>query len=189
MNLPNIISLGRLIITPIILWLILTGAYPGAFWLFLVVAGSDALDGAIAKRFDMVTDLGGYLDPIADKTMLVGVFLVLGSLGHLPLWIVLMVVSRDALIIGGALLLWMLERSFWMKPLFVSKLNTVCQIVLAATVLGSLGLSLPLDFTVTLGVMMDILMVVVAITTLVSGAAYLVMWTRRVNHVEAGGKL
>ncbi|MCH7631117.1 MAG: CDP-alcohol phosphatidyltransferase family protein, partial [Proteobacteria bacterium] len=94
----------------------MTGAFLGAFWLFLFAAGSDALDGAIAKRFGMVTRLGRYLDPIADKAMLVGVFLVLGSLGHLPLWIVILIVSRDALIIGGALLLWMLERSFWMKP-------------------------------------------------------------------------
>ena len=188
MNLPNIISLGRLIITPIILWLMLTGAYPGAFWLFFAAAASDAIDGAIAKRFDMVTVLGGYLDPIADKAMLVGVFLVLGSLGHLPLWIVLMVVSRDALIIGGALLLWMLERSFWMKPLMVSKVNTVCQILLAAIVLGGLGLEPMHDFTVTLGVMMDILMIVVAATTLVSGAAYLVMWARRVNHNDGGGE-
>jgi cardiolipin synthase len=187
-NLPNIISLSRLIITPIILWLMLTGAFLGAFWLFLAAAVSDALDGAIAKRFDMVTVLGGYLDPIADKTMLVGVFLVLGSLGHLPVWIVLLVVSRDALIIGGALLLWMLERPFWMKPLIVSKVNTVCQIALAVTVLGFLGLSSAHDFIVTLGVMVDILMVVVAVTTLVSGGAYLVMWARRMNHGERGGK-
>lgn len=189
MNLPNIISLGRLITTPIILWLMLTGAFLGAFWLFLFAAGSDALDGAIAKRFGMVTRLGRYLDPIADKAMLVGVFLVLGSLGHLPLWIVILIVSRDALIIGGALLLWMLERSFWMKPLIVSKLNTVCQIALAATVLGTLELGPTFDFFVTLGVMADILMVVVAGTTLVSGAAYLVMWARKMNHVGAGGKI
>ncbi len=185
MNTPNIISLGRLLIAPVIVWLMMTGAFEGAFWLFLVAALSDAIDGAIAKRFDMVTLLGRYLDPIADKVMLVSVFLVLGSLGHLPLWIVLMVVSRDALIVGGALLLWMLERSIRMRPLMVSKVNTVCQIILAATVLGLIGLGLPVDFTDTSDVIVDILMVVVAATTLASGAGYLVSWARNMNHNEA----
>ena len=186
MNLPNIISLGRLLISPIIVWLMLTGAFEGAFWLFLIAALSDALDGTIAKRFDMVTLLGSYLDPIADKVMLVSAFLVLGSLGHLPLWIVLLVVSRDALIVGGALLLWMLERPLHMKPLMVSKVNTTCQIFLAATVIGLIGLDWSVDFSVTLGVIVDILMIVVAASTLASGASYLVGWARNVNRAEAG---
>ncbi|MCH7942371.1 MAG: CDP-alcohol phosphatidyltransferase family protein [Proteobacteria bacterium] len=185
MNPPNIISPGRLLISPIIVLLMMTGAFEGALWLFLLAAFSDALDGAIAKRFDMVTLLGGYLDPIADKVMLVSVFLVLGSLGHLPLWIVLLVVSRDALIVGGALLLWMLARSPRMKPLMISKVNTVCQIVLAVAVLAQLGLGLPVKFTVTSGAIVDILMVVVATTTLTSGASYLVAWARNMNHTEA----
>lgn len=185
MNAPNIISLGRLLIAPVIVWLMLTGAYQGAFWLFLVAALSDAVDGAIAKRFNMVTRLGRYLDPIADKVMLVSVFLVLGSLGHLPLWIVLLVVSRDALIVGGALLLWMLERSTRIRPLMISKVNTVCQIVLAATMLGLVGLGLPVDIDVTLGVIVNILMVIVAVTTLASGASYLVSWARNMNHNQA----
>ena len=187
MNLPNIISLGRLLITPIIVWLMLTGAFGGAFWLFLIAALSDALDGTIAKRFDMITRLGSYLDPIADKVMLVSVFLVLGSHDHLPLWLVLLVVSRDALIVGGAVLLWMLERPFLMKPLMVSKVNTVCQILLAATVLGLIGLDWPVDFSVTLDAIVDILMIVVATTTLASGAGYLVGWARNMNHGDAGG--
>ena len=186
MNLPNIISLGRLLITPIIIWLMLTGAFGGAFWLFLIAALSDALDGTIAKRFDMVTLLGSYLDPIADKVMLVSVFLVLGSHGHLPLWVVLLVVSRDALIVGGALLLWMLERPPHMKPLMVSKVNTVCQIVLAASVLGLIGPDWSVDFTVTLAAIVDILIFVVAASTLASGASYLVGWARNVNHGDAG---
>ena len=183
MNPPNIISLGRLLVTPIIAWLMLTGAHEGAFWLFLLAAFSDALDGAIAKRFDMVTLLGSYLDPIADKVMLVSVFLVLGSLGHLPLWIVLLVFSRDALIVGGALLLALLGRSILrMKPLMVSKVNTVCQIVLAAAVLGLIGLDLSVDLLSTLGGIVDILMFAVAASTLVSGAVYLVSWARSINH-------
>ncbi len=182
MNPPNIISLGRLLVIPIIVWLMLTGANTGAFWLFLVAALSDAIDGTIAKRFDMTTLLGSYLDPIADKVMLVSVFLVLGSLGHLPLWIVLLVVTRDALIVGGVLLLWVLGRAIRMKPLMVSKVNTVCQIVLAVAVLGLIGLDLSVDFSVTLGGIVDILIIAVAASTFVSGAVYLVSWSRSMNH-------
>lgn len=181
MNLPNIISLGRLLITPVIVWLMLTGSFMGAFWLFLAAAVSDAIDGVIAKRYGMVTLLGSYLDPIADKVMLVSVFLVLGSLGHLPLWIVLLVVSRDALIVGGALLLWMLAKSMRVKPLMISKINTVCQIVLAAAAIGRIGLGLPQDLVVTLGVIVDILLAVAAASTLASGAIYLVSWARNMN--------
>ena len=185
MNPPNIISLGRLFATPVILWLMLTDAFEKAFWLFLIAALSDAIDGIIAKRFGMITLLGSYLDPIADKVMLVSVFLALGSLGYLPLWIVLLVVSRDALIVGGAMLLWMLARSTRIKPLMVSKVNTVCQIILAAAVLGSIGLAVPADYTVTLDAIVDILMIVVAASTLASGASYLVGWARNMKKVEA----
>ena len=187
MNPPNIISLGRLLITPVIMWLMLTGSFGGAFWLFLIAALSDALDGAIAKRFDMVTLLGSYLDPIADKAMLVSVFLVLGKLGHLPLWIVLLVVSRDALIVGGALLMWRLGRAVRTKPLLISKLNTVFQIVLAATVMGQIGLGFLFDYSTAVGVIVDILLVIVAVTTLASGASYLVSWSRAMNHAEVEG--
>ena len=187
MNPPNIISLGRLLITPVIMWLMLTGSFGGAFWLFLIAALSDALDGAIAKRFDMATLLGSYLDPIADKAMLVSVFLVLGKLGHLPLWIVLLVVSRDALIVGGALLMWRLGRAIRVKPLLISKLNTVFQIVLAATVMGLIGLDFLFDYSTALGVIVDILLVIVAVTTLASEASYLVSWSRSMNDAEVEG--
>ena len=187
MNPPNIISLGRLLITPVIMWLMLTGSFAAAFWLFLIAALSDALDGAIAKRFDMVTLLGSYLDPIADKVMLVSVFLALGKLGHLPLWIVLLVVSRDALIVGGALLMWRLGRAVRVKPLLISKLNTVFQIVLATTVMGQIGLGFLSVYSTALGVIVDILLVIVAVTTLASGASYLVSWSRSMNNAEVEG--
>lgn len=180
MNLPNIISLGRLLIAPVAIWLMLTGVMEAAFWVFVAAAVSDAVDGFIAKRFDLVTELGAYLDPLADKALLVSVYVVLGVLGHLPLWLVLLVVFRDLLIIGGVLLLWLLTRPFRMKPLMVSKVNTVAQIVLAATVLGELGLG------VTVGAAVPVLVFAVAATTLVSGASYMVRWMRRFNQADIG---
>ena len=180
MNLPNLISLARLLVTPVAVWLMLTGAMTAAFWVFLAAAVSDALDGMIAKRFDCVTVLGAYLDPLADKALLVSVYVVLGMLDKLPLWLVLLVVFRDILIIGGALLLWLHARSFRMRPLMVSKVNTTAQIVLAAAVLAVEGLGLPLDAAV------QPLVYAVAATTLISGGSYLAGWLRSMAQAEAG---
>lgn len=171
------ISLARLFAAPVTVWLMLTGEMTFAFWLFLAASISDAVDGFIAKRFDRETMLGGYLDPLADKALLVSVYITLGVLDHLALWLVIMVVFRDILIIGGALLLWLLARSFTIQPLMISKVNTVAQIVLAAVVLGDLGLDLVTDGLV------QALIYAVAATTLASGATYLVEWTRRASRV------
>ena len=178
MNLPNMISLARLFATPVTVWLMLTGELTFAFWLFLAASVSDAVDGFIAKRFDRETMLGGYLDPLADKALLVSVYITLGVLDHLALWLVILVVFREILIIGGALLLWLLARSFTIQPLMVSKVNTVAQIVLATVVLGDLGLDMVTDGLV------QVLIYAVPATTLASGATYLVEWARRASRVE-----
>ena len=178
MNLPNVISLARLFTAPLIVWLILTDKTAFAFWAFLAASVSDAVDGFIAKRFGQSTVLGGYLDPIADKAMLVSVYIVLGAEGHLALLLVILVVFRDMLIVGGALLFRLLFGSLRMNPLMISKVNTVAQIVLAAVMLAHLGLDLALDEIV------GVLAYVVAATTLVSGGAYVVEWTRRAARVE-----
>ena len=178
MNLPNAISLARLFSAPLIVWLILSNETTAAFWVFLMAAVSDGVDGFVAKRLGTTTVLGGFLDPIADKVLLVGTYAALGSNGMLELWLVILVVFRDLLIVGGALLFRLLTRSLNMEPLMVSKVNTVAQIVLAAVVLGDSGLGLGLAMLV------DALVFVVAATTLASGAAYVVQWTRRVAGVE-----
>ncbi len=178
MSLPNLISLARLFAAPLTVWLILTGELTAAFWVFIAASVSDGVDGYIAKRFDRSTVLGGYLDPIADKALLVGVYIALGSENHLDLWLVMLVVFRDLLIIGGALLLWLLTRSLRMKPLAISKINTFAQIVLAAVMLSGLGLGAPV------GPAVDVLIYLVAATTLLSGARYVVEWMRRASGME-----
>ncbi len=178
MNLPNAISLARLFSAPLIVWLILLNQTAAAFWIFLAAAISDGVDGYIAKRLGTTTMLGEFLDPIADKVLLVGAYVALGSNEMIELWLVILVVFRDMLIVGGALLFRLLTRSLSMEPLMVSKVNTVAQIVLAAVVLGSSGLNLGLTMLI------DVLIYVVAATTLASGAAYVVQWTRRAAGVE-----
>ena len=178
MNIPNAISLGRLLAVPVTIWLIITGQLQSAFWVFVAAGVSDAVDGFVAKRFDRITGLGRYLDPLADKTLLVSIYITLGSQGHLPIWLVLLVVTRDLLIVGGALLSAVLSEQLSLHPSRISKANTAAQIALAALVLGEIG------FNLSLGVISEIGAYVVAATTTISGGNYLGTWLRRSNNVE-----
>ena len=135
-NLPNLISLMRLLLVPLTVWLILSEAYGWAFTTFLVAGISDGVDGFLARRFDWRTRLGAYLDPLADKALVVSVFVTLGFLKLIPAWLVITVVSRDVLIIGAVLLSRLMDHPVRVAPLMVSKVNTVAQILFLVSVLG-----------------------------------------------------
>src|SRR5262249_61635700 len=115
--LPNLISLARLLAVPLTIWLILQDRYGAAFWVFAVAGASDALDGFIAKQFGLRTVLGGFLDPLADKALLMSVYVALGYPGQVDTWLVILIVSRDVLIIGGAILYQALAPSLNLQPL------------------------------------------------------------------------
>lgn len=181
MNLPNLITLLRIAAVPLNVWLIMEGHLIWAFWVFVAAGISDALDGFIAKQFDLETELGKYMDPIADKALLVSVFITLGVEGHIASWLVILVVFRDAFIVGGALLFETLTHSLTMEPLMISKVNTTMQIVLAASVMAGVGYGIELD-----GLMHGLVMVTAA-TTVASGVAYAVTWIRRWTDMEGGG--
>ncbi len=171
-NLPNLISIGRLLSAPVIVLLVLSGHMLAAFWLFVGAGVSDGVDGYIAKRFDVVTRVGAYLDPVADKVLLVSVYITMGQEGLLPVWLVIAVVSRDLLIVGGLLFTLIIGQSVAIRPLLLSKINTTAQIALAAAVLGfsAYGASVP--------VLIVALIYLVAGTTIVSGAQYMVQWVK-----------
>lgn len=139
MTLPNIITLMRLFMVPLIVWALLSDQMALAFGVFVLAGISDAVDGTIARYFNQQSEFGTVLDPIADKIMLVSVFVGLTYLGHIPLWLTIMVVSRDLLIINGVMLAFVMARDVVIKPLAVSKANTVAQILLAGLVLGFLA--------------------------------------------------
>jgi cardiolipin synthase len=137
------------------------------------VAGlSDAVDGFLAKRFGLETGLGAYLDPLADKLLIVSVYVALGVSKALPLWLVVAVVSRDILIVAAVLISGVFGQPLQMKPLTVSKINTVAQIVLAATVLAAEGFSLQIDAIRTT------LVWITGTLTVLSLAIYLKTWLR-----------
>jgi cardiolipin synthase (CMP-forming) len=171
--LPNLISLARLLAVPFAVYLILQGAFAAAFWLFVAAGMSDAVDGFVAKRLGLQSTLGGWLDPLADKALLVSVYVALGHAGHLPTWLVILVVFRDFLIIGGVLLIFVINGGLAPRPLYISKLNTAAQIALVAIVLGGLGV----DPRVMVAIVP--LTWIVAATTLASGGSYLVNWARQ----------
>ncbi len=182
MSLPNIISLGRLMSVPVAIYLILNGFLSAAFWLFVAAGISDAVDGFIAKRFGQETPLGRYLDPLADKALLVGVYVTLGYSDHLPLWLVILVVFRDLLIIGGVVLMNLFGQDIRMNPLRISKINTAAQIVLVVVILGerALHVSPPAEFMV-------VLIYLTALTTVASGTAYVLGWGRDATDVSRIG--
>jgi cardiolipin synthase (CMP-forming) len=144
-NLPNFITLGRVFSVPFVFWLLWTGQAKAAFFLFVAAGISDAVDGFLAKRYQMQTELGAYLDPLADKLLIVSIYIALGAQGQLPLWLVIAVVSRDLAILAGFLLTWMMNHPAEVKPVLISKLNTLAQIVLAAVVLADEGFGIGLE--------------------------------------------
>jgi cardiolipin synthase len=174
-SIPNIITLCRILLVPIIVWAIASGQMEIAFVVFVVAGVSDAVDGFLAKRFKMTSELGALLDPLADKALLVSIYMALGIWGAIPRWLVILVVSRDFMIVAAVIVSWLFERPVAMKPSMVSKLNTVAQVAFAALVLGSLGFAFspaPYDL---------ILMALVTIFTLSSVFLYLVEWIRHMS--------
>ena len=178
MSMPNLITLARLISVPLIIQLILTGSFGWAFVVFLLAGISDAVDGYIAKTFNQVSTLGIYLDPIADKALIMSVYVALGLSGRIDGLVVLLVVFRDILIIGGVVLLFILKRQTEVSPALVSKFNTGAQIFLATIVLAQAALDLEM------ALLIELTGYGVIATTVASGAWYLVVWVRHFAGVE-----
>ncbi len=180
MSIPNLITLGRIILVPIVIWTIMSGEMLAAFAIFVAAGVSDAIDGLLAKRFHMASELGAYLDPLADKALIVSIYVALGVAGALPISLVILVVSRDIMIISGFMLAWLIGKPMQVRPLAVSKANTVAQILLAALVLAEHGFHFDASVAAAVGI------VAVAILTLLSIGFYLAEWLRHMNSLGTG---
>ena len=175
MNIPNSITIARILLVPLTVWLLISSAYDAAFLVFVAAGVSDGVDGYIARRTKTQSALGAYLDPLADKALMVSSYATLGMIKAIPAWLVLLVITRDVLIVGGVLLAWLLDQPLRIKPLLLSKLNTVVQISYVGIVLGVLALSW--DAAVAL----QLAALAVALTTILSGAQYLYAWVKHMN--------
>ena len=165
LTLANLVTVARLCAVPAAIYLVLHTAYPAAFWLFLAAGASDAVDGWLARRHG-ASYVGALLDPVADKALLISMYVVLAVMRVLPDWLAILVVFRDVLIVGGVLGLNLLGQKPSIRPLLVSKFNTAVQIVLVAVALGMAALAWPGQIVV------ETLVWIVAATTTISGAAY-----------------
>ena len=179
-NLPNLISFARLLSVPLTVWLLLNEIHMTAFWIFVVACVSDAADGFVAKKFHLQTELGRYLDPLADKALLVSVYVTLGHVGLMDMWLVILVVFRDVLIVCGAVLSHLRHQNLSMRPKLVSKINTSAQFLLAAIVMFGSG-----DGNLNT-LLIDMIAYLVAATTLVSGTAYVISWGQQAVELEPG---
>jgi cardiolipin synthase (CMP-forming) len=166
LTLPNVITFARLCAVPLSVWLVMERQFAQAFFLFVAAGASDAVDGWLARRNGGGNSVGALLDPVADKALLVTMYVTLAAVSVLPDWLAILVVFRDAVIVGGVIVLSVLGQTVILRPLYISKLNTALQIVLVAVslLLAGFGLAAPAA--------VDVLTLIVAITTLSSGAAY-----------------
>jgi cardiolipin synthase (CMP-forming) len=169
-QLPNLITLARIALAPAFLLLLNAGDYKLALVVFAIAGLSDGLDGFIAKRFNYQSRLGAILDPVADKILLVSAYVMLTVQNHLPFWLVIVVVFRDLLIVGGYVLYTSMYGPVHMRPSWISKLNTFVQIALVVLVLLQQAIEISYPNIIA------ILAYAVLVTTVASGGHYLWTW-------------
>ncbi|HON57933.1 MAG TPA: CDP-diacylglycerol--glycerol-3-phosphate 3-phosphatidyltransferase [Smithella sp.] len=129
MNIPNLLTLLRIILVPVIVIFLMQDEYLKALIVFSLAGLTDALDGALARLLNAQSELGSFLDPLADKVLLVTTFVSLSIFGLIPSWLTVIVISRDFIILLGIIILTMMSVKYEIKPLFVSKITTTLQIL------------------------------------------------------------
>ncbi|NND00996.1 MAG: hypothetical protein HKN85_12510 [Gammaproteobacteria bacterium] len=168
---PNLLTLARIGLVPLLLVLLQEQQFLMSLYVFIIAGITDGLDGFIAKRFNAQTQLGAILDPLADKALLVSSYVMLSMMGLIPYWLMIVVVFRDLVIVSGYLIMVLFFGSVEMRPLRISKLNTVLQIAFIILVLAQLaGAAL-------LAVLIPILAYAVFISSILSGGAYVYIWS------------
>jgi cardiolipin synthase (CMP-forming) len=178
LSVPNALSLLRIVLTPMIAYAIVQNHQALALGMMMVAGLTDMLDGAIARYFDQRTLVGAYLDPLADKLMLISAIVALFVSGKVPLFLFLAVIFRDIIIVIGAILYEMVTHKLEMQPTFTSKATTFFQIVLVIVVLLAPLVALPAWLQpamvwLTFGI------------TCISGIQYMLLWTiKAVRAVE-----
>lgn len=179
-TLPNVLTLLRICLTPAFVVAFLGGKITLAWQLFLLAGLSDGVDGFLARVLDQRSEVGAVIDPLADKILLVTSFTLLGVAGLLPVWAVVLVIGRDALIVGGLLLLRLRSVNLFkaVRPTWTSKVNTALQLGLVFCVLTEAA------FGTTLGPAVRMLVPVVALLTVVSGAQYVFTGRRLLRESE-----
>ena len=172
---PNILSALRLVAAPIAAVLVLDGIDVAALCVFVFAGLSDALDGYLAKRFALTSRFGAWLDPAADKLLMLASFVTLTMVGAVPLWLTVLVIGRDVAIVLGVGLARLLAAPLQIEPLTIGKASTVVQVAYVALVLLRLAADLSVPRLILAG------SVAVAVFTLLSFFAYAKVWLQAVG--------
>jgi len=180
LTVPNAITLARVAAVPVLGWLMVEENWVPAFWLFLIAGLSDAVDGIIARFFGQSSRLGQWLDPLADKALLVTAFVALAIVGLVPAWLVILAVGRDVLIVSGVLVTCSRRDVVPIRPLLVSKATTAAQIALIAVALGGPA------FDIDVSAASTALVWATAALTVASLASYALVWFRHMTRGGAG---
>ena len=178
LNMPNTITAIRFVLTPVFVLFLIEGEFPYAFLVFIGAAVTDGLDGLIARLLKQKTTLGSYLDPIADKLMLSSAYIALAAIEVIPVWLAVVVISRDVLITMGALVVTIFEGTFMMHPSIISKITTVSQISTVILVLMAQFMSISPTLP-------RVLFWLTTVFTTVSGLHYIYFGLRILN--DGGG--
>lgn len=181
-QLPNLITISRIALAPVLILLLKDQEYAVSLAVFVIAGVSDGLDGFIAKRFHFESRLGSILDPLADKILLLSSYVMLTLLDHLPFWLMLTVAFRDLLIVGGYLVYTSMVGPVQMRPSWLSKFNTLVQILLVIVILAQQALALVYPPLV------EVLIYAVLLTTVASGVHYIWIWGVMKEVEPAGGR-
>jgi cardiolipin synthase len=146
MNLPNLITLVRVVLIPFFVDLMIYGYYRPALIVFVVACLTDALDGLIARLTNSKTELGAFLDPMADKLLIVSSFVTLAILAKLPVWLVIIVVSRDIILVLGSLVIYFTKHTLAIRPSLLGKATTFLQFLVVTLTLVLVAYGIKLEF-------------------------------------------
>lgn len=175
-NIPNLLTGIRLLLVPILVYLLYIREFSSSLYLIIFMGLSDAIDGFLAKRLNCISRIGGFFDPICDKLMLIGATVTLAYIGLLPVWLVWLIIVRDLIIVVGGIAYYFYIEEFRAAPSLLSKANTFFQLLLTVIVIyGQIG-AVPQQWIYGL-------INIVALTTLLSGVSY--MWVWGLNAIKA----
>ncbi len=175
MNLPNLLTILRILLVPVFINSLIYGLYPSALGIFLLASFTDSLDGIIARAANQRTTLGTYLDPMADKLLLTAAFVALSVLQFIPVWVSVIVVSRDLILVLGALVLHLAQTQFIIAPTPLGKATTFLQLVYIILILSLVVLNKHTDLKQPLVFGMLLL-------TIASGLHYIYRGIRPLNN-------
>jgi cardiolipin synthase len=175
-NIPNILTALRLAAAPALIALLWRGHDYAALIVFVIAGITDALDGFLAKRFNLQTRFGRYLDPAADKLLMLVSFVTLTLLGVTPVWLTALVITRDICIVLGIGLAHLWALPLRATPSFLGKVSTVVQVIYVGLML------LLLTFDINARVLINFAQIAVAAFTLASGLGYAQLWLRAATH-------